>query len=720
MVLKERLIPIDEIEYLCVWAWKRRTGWIGGVAANLSSKFAGRISKWEHRSVVVCGTTLSYYETGNEDGTPRGTIDLVADQATIQMCKPEKDAPSTNQVVIKTSPPPPPPMASTPASPSSNSASAPPADGNGNAGELEPPPSPKQPVEWKFCFDEQQDLMRFIEILNKILDNAGRFESKDTSRFEHQFQAGDHIYRWEMIVCPPVIYPIQIHGIVLEAGYNCLIVADFGLTGYSRKKGQDFNHSSDEDHQTNAVVMAAFRKLRPKDVTQRLHIVTLTDPKEIRKWIKAGYDEESMLAKAKAASGGMHHLESLSKVFKRGKRTVKKKENGETSAVEKSESTQNCETDDDENYELPTIELSSTKSTEENDAGSEEGNKEAEGGQGGAPEDGTSKRRPKQQQSQQQSQQQLSNELPQSDPKEIVLARANFVLEHMEVLPPYHVFFSNSECIAVWCKTGHWCTLQTAVWCGTNSVGAFKTSTLTTIGVAAANPLLAPVVAVGGLVWVSAPMVILQKSKVKWEEATKKMTNLFWEWAPPIVFVSAIENWAGMTIEGNPKTATGDSIFTDNNVDVDIHHNQEDEQNHVNPNDDIGGEKVSAKAEKEKNVEKNQQQSSNDIEDAKVVAKDTIEEAEKGRTLTEEANEDIDDDQVLAKEDEGELDQDTTYDMDNNKLFDQEDGKEEDKKEKQQADIAVDVDIHRPESMNGIDKLESKEPKRQERAQLDF
>ena len=81
------------------------------------------------------------------------------------------------------------------------------------------------------------------------------------------------------------------------------------------------------------------------------------------------------------------------------------------------------------------------------------------------------------------------------------------------------------------------------MWCSTNSVAAFKSSALTTIGVAAANPLLAPVIAIGGLVWVSAPMVLLQKSQVKWEEATEKMTRLFWEWAPPVVYVSAVENW---------------------------------------------------------------------------------------------------------------------------------------------------------------------------------
>ena len=47
-----------------------------------------------------------------------------------------------------------------------------------------------------------------------------------------------------------------------------------------------------------------------------------------------------------------------------------------------------------------------------------------------------------------------------SDPPAKVLARAYFLLEHPELLPSYHIFNSNCECVAVWCKTGKWCTLQ--------------------------------------------------------------------------------------------------------------------------------------------------------------------------------------------------------------------------------------------------------------------
>ena len=131
---------------------------------------------------------------------------------------------------------------------------------------------------------------------------------KDAERFEHEFQPADHLYRWEMIVCPPVIYPIQIHGIVLEAGRNCVVVADFGLTGYGKPAGDDFNHADDARHQN--AILAAFKKLRPSSEDQRLNIVTLTDPMDIRKWTKAHYDEHSFQAADKLEKCSASHKES--------------------------------------------------------------------------------------------------------------------------------------------------------------------------------------------------------------------------------------------------------------------------------------------------------------------------------------------------------------------------------------------------------------------------
>lgn len=53
---------------------------------------------------------------------------------------------------------------------------------------------------------------------------------------------------------------------------------------------------------------------------------------------------------------------------------------------------------------------------------------------------------------------------PKSDPPILVLARAHFLLQHGEfVLPPHHVFYSNSDRIIMWCKTGRWSMLQAPI-----------------------------------------------------------------------------------------------------------------------------------------------------------------------------------------------------------------------------------------------------------------
>ena len=342
-------------------------------------------------------------------------------------------------------------------------------------------------MQWEFCFDTQQDLMHFLTIVHAVLERTGQLQEKNSDRFEHNFVRGDHIYRWEMIVCPPVIYPIQIHGIVLEAGRNCVVVADFGLTGYGKQVGRDFNHAEDR-HQNK--ILAAFKKLRPSSEDQRLHILTLTDPMDIRKWTKAHYDEQQ------------HRFTPVDKIEKLTKLLSKLGPSGSQHDTSDSHA-------DDQSL----------------GKGSSHHSKRGRGGE----------------------QQQPAQELPKSDPTEIVLARANFLLECGEdILPPYHVFYSNSECIAVWCKTGRWSTLQTAVFLSSTTVGGAKSATVATLGVAAAHAILAPVVAVGGLIYVAAPMVMLKKSREKWEESTQIMTEHFWSWAPPAVFVAAIEHWSAL------------------------------------------------------------------------------------------------------------------------------------------------------------------------------
>lgn len=47
-----------------------------------------------------------------------------------------------------------------------------------------------------------------------------------------------------------------------------------------------------------------------------------------------------------------------------------------------------------------------------------------------------------------------------SDSVGLVLARVSFILQNPQLLPDYHVVQANCECVAFWCKTGKWSTLQ--------------------------------------------------------------------------------------------------------------------------------------------------------------------------------------------------------------------------------------------------------------------
>ncbi|KAL7427851.1 hypothetical protein ACHAXH_000690 [Discostella pseudostelligera] len=135
--------------------------------------------------------------------------------------------------------------------------------------------------------------------------------------------------------------------------------------------------------------------------------------------------------------------------------------------------------------------------------------------------------------------------LPRSDPTVLVLARTRFILEHGEnVLPPYHIINSNSECIAVWCKTGRWSTFQASVFLHSSAIGYAKSATAATIGAAAMNPWLIPAVATVGLAAVGTPWLFLKVANDKWNEATNELTEKFWMQAGPEVFVECIEKWS--------------------------------------------------------------------------------------------------------------------------------------------------------------------------------
>jgi hypothetical protein len=135
--------------------------------------------------------------------------------------------------------------------------------------------------------------------------------------------------------------------------------------------------------------------------------------------------------------------------------------------------------------------------------------------------------------------------LPKSDPSKLVLARTHWLLQHGEnILPPYHAFSSNSECIAVFCKTGYWNTLQADVFLHSTAIGNAKTMGATTIAVAASAPLLAPAVAVAGIAVVASPWLYLNKQKNKAVDSQQRLTDCFWAQAEPEVFVACINAWS--------------------------------------------------------------------------------------------------------------------------------------------------------------------------------
>lgn len=140
--------------------------------------------------------------------------------------------------------------------------------------------------------------------------------------------------------------------------------------------------------------------------------------------------------------------------------------------------------------------------------------------------------------------------LPKPDPRDIVLARTNYILAQQDLpesessLPPYHVLYSNSECLAVWCKTGTFSTLQAAVFLHSTAVGNAKSTVGLAAAIGATQPWLIPLVGIYGIVSIGMPYYLLKRCHVKWKEGEKSLTDGFWSSADPIVFVAAIENWS--------------------------------------------------------------------------------------------------------------------------------------------------------------------------------
>jgi len=156
----------------------------------------------------------------------------------------------------------------------------------------------------------------------------------------------------------------------------------------------------------------------------------------------------------------------------------------------------------------------------------------------------------------------------------LVLARVNFIIQYPELLPDYHVIYANCECVAFWCKTGEWSTLQASTLLEMAAAGQAKqsatlalTAASTQVSVPASgvwgwmgytssvswlslHPMVAPALAGYAAVTIGTPAIIYYKAKGRWEETTKQLCDSFWESAmeQPDVFAECMTHWSEKNI----------------------------------------------------------------------------------------------------------------------------------------------------------------------------
>jgi hypothetical protein len=279
---------------------------------------------------------------------------------------------------------------------------------------------------WRFCFASQSIQIEWLDMLKNISADPYTDEERaaiggvdgDGLESDHGFEPGDHIIRWEML---PIIYPIQIHGIVLEAGKNLVIIADFGLASYDSHGGASkdlntwTNGGGETKEDSNDMILQAWEKIKPKE-KKRLNVIAVTDPKEIRKWSKIKYGDQ-----AEKKKGGFLSKLGLGSKSEKDNVVISEESNDAASEVDE-ESSENQDSDVVDDIE------------EANSAEPEWFKK--------SPRRRSPTKTKKEGQSVfsiEQLEDQKSD-LPKSDSAKLVLARTHFILENEHLLPPYHVF----------------------------------------------------------------------------------------------------------------------------------------------------------------------------------------------------------------------------------------------------------------------------------------
>lgn len=425
-------------------------------------------------------------------------------------------------------------------------------------------------------------------------------------RYLHSFKRGDHIVRWTRLV----VYPIQVHGIVLSASDDVVTICDFGLTAAGKIKDETSNKNDDEaridtnnmnstqtisneeadDKNNNSnssleeminhvdkSMMESCEKHRHKIMgPDRMNILVLAEEKDIKQWRKIDYgpeeEEEGKDSDKGCAGVGMFRW------FKRNNKNIIDSDKYEDidMSTEQELITNKKETEEKQQRSgeetIETLQNGQILQSGHEIKDDTKCNDTSMGENKGDEDDEDARNQTQNKASSSPSSPRLLSS--RSDPTNIVIARVHFLINNPHVLPPHNIFFSNSECIAVWCKTGTWSTFQASIYLHSTAAGNFKTAFLTasavggstvtttvpasgiagwfgmsttaTVSLVSVQPWLIPLVAGYGLLAVGTPYLFLWKCHERWKQTTSELNDRFWGELNADVYVDAIKCWSGL------------------------------------------------------------------------------------------------------------------------------------------------------------------------------
>ncbi len=341
-----------------------------------------------------------------------------------------------------------------------------------------------------------------MAILNLFYKASKEDPDELDTRYLHRLKQGDHVVRWTRLV----VYPIQVHGIVLSASDDVVTIVDFGLTALpSDEEKRSASYMKDEGiaRQSNDCDAASFGGIRDRNdggVTleetvnhedrammkaceehrheiqgpDRINILVLTEAEDIKQWKKVEYAVEGgkKNSKRKFQWWFGNNNENDSKATEknveekiiaddinnndeqRKKVVMETEKNDEQDSTEKSivdkATIEVGQISDESTTEMPQkeqkqIDEKESTTTATNDNEIRNGKKFTESK---ILKDGTISSKENQivpTLKQKNGERELPESLKtRSDPTNIVIARVRYLVSNPHVLPPHNIFYSNS------------------------------------------------------------------------------------------------------------------------------------------------------------------------------------------------------------------------------------------------------------------------------------